>query len=87
MLVMVRGERIWRFPTHLNLNQPHLAAFRMKLSNPLSSWKARHNAVNGNGASSSSAEKHEGYDDSPLPRLTWTSFSMGILVSMVLFSY
>ena len=27
-------------------------------------------------------EKHPGYDDSPVPRITWASLTMGVLVSM-----
>ncbi|KAF2502458.1 MFS monosaccharide transporter-like protein [Lophium mytilinum] len=54
----------------------------MKISNPMTGWKARHNnAVDHNGETRH-IEKHEGYDDSPLPRLTWASFNMGVLVSM-----
>ncbi len=29
-------------------------------------------------------KEHGGYDDSSIPRLTWASFFMGILVSMVI---
>ncbi|KAF2817144.1 MFS monosaccharide transporter-like protein [Mytilinidion resinicola] len=54
----------------------------MKVSNPLTSWKARHNTATDHNGTTQHIEKHEGYDDSPLPRLTWASFNMGILVSM-----
>jgi len=54
----------------------------MKVSNPLAGWKARHNTAVDRNGDTEQIQKHEGYDDSPLPRLTWASFNMGVLVSM-----
>lgn len=54
----------------------------MKISNPLTGWKARHNTALDRNGNAPEIQKHEGYDDTPLPRLTWASFSMGVLVSM-----
>jgi SP family sugar:H+ symporter-like MFS transporter len=50
----------------------------MKLSNPIKNWRRRGSVEQ----SPRSVGQHEGYDTSPLPRLTWVGFSMGILVSM-----
>ncbi|KAL5390798.1 hypothetical protein PMIN06_008309 [Paraphaeosphaeria minitans] len=50
----------------------------MKLSNPINNWRRRNSVEQ----SSRWVGQHEGYDTSPLPRLTMVGFSMGILVSM-----
>ena len=46
---------------------------KSKLTNPIKDWRRR---------SSVDVGEHEGYDDTPLPRLTWKGFWMGMLVSM-----
>ncbi|KAF1849252.1 siderophore iron transporter mirC [Cucurbitaria berberidis CBS 394.84] len=51
----------------------------MKLSNPIH-W--RRSEASEPEHTSSWVGKHEGYDNTPLPRLTWKGFWMGILVSM-----
>ncbi|OAK95394.1 siderophore iron transporter mirC, partial [Phaeosphaeriaceae sp. SRC1lsM3a] len=51
---------------------------KMKISNPIKSWRER--ASNEHG--SRFVGEHAGYDTTPLPRLTWKGFWMGILVSM-----
>jgi SP family sugar:H+ symporter-like MFS transporter len=50
----------------------------MKLTTPITKWRRR-NPVE---QSSRYVGEHAGYDTTPLPRLTWKGFSMGILVSM-----
>jgi len=52
----------------------------MKITNPLNKWReSRRASVE---PSSRYAGEHAGYDTTPLPRLTWKGFSMGVLVSM-----
>lgn len=46
--------------------------------NPMKEWRRR-NSVE---YSSRWIGEHAGYDNTPLPRLTWKAFGMGILVSM-----
>ncbi|CAN9170491.1 unnamed protein product [Alternaria alternata] len=46
---------------------------KSKLTNPIKDWRRR---------SSVDVGEHEGYDNTPLPRLTWKGFWMGMLVSM-----
>lgn len=51
----------------------------MKFSRtPVTDWRRRNSVEN----TSRWQGEHAGYDTRPLPRLTWVSFSMGILVSM-----
>ncbi|PSN59445.1 MFS monosaccharide transporter-like protein [Corynespora cassiicola Philippines] len=50
----------------------------MKLSNPIAEWRRRNSVEH----TSRWVGEHEGYDTRPLPRLTWVSVSMGVLVSM-----
>ncbi|KAF2026439.1 siderophore iron transporter mirC [Setomelanomma holmii] len=50
----------------------------MKITNPLTRWKENHSVEK----STRWVGEHEGYDTTPLPRLTWKGFWMGILVSM-----
>lgn len=50
----------------------------MKFSNPIGEWRRRNSVEH----SSRWVGEHAGYDNTPLPRLTWKGFWMGILVSM-----
>ncbi|ORY08993.1 MFS monosaccharide transporter-like protein [Clohesyomyces aquaticus] len=50
----------------------------MKFNNPINQWTHRKSVED----TSRWVGKHEGYDTTPLPRLTWISFVMGILISM-----
>ncbi|CAO2652095.1 Nn.00g003780.m01.CDS01 [Neocucurbitaria sp. VM-36] len=50
----------------------------MKLTNPIRQWRNRGSVEQ----SSRWVGEHEGYDNTPLPRLTWKGFWMAILVSM-----
>lgn len=50
----------------------------MKFSNPIADWRRRNSVEH----TSRWVGQHEGFDTTPLPRLTMVSFSMGILVSM-----
>ena len=46
---------------------------KSKLAKPIKDWRRRNSVDVG---------EHEGYDNTPLPRLTWKGFWMGMLVSM-----
>ncbi|KAH7132150.1 MFS monosaccharide transporter-like protein [Dendryphion nanum] len=50
----------------------------MTFSNPIAKWRRRNSVEH----SSRWVGHHEGYDTTPLPRLTMVTFSMGILISM-----
>lgn len=50
----------------------------MKLTNPLRQWRKK----DSDEQRSEWVGEHAVYDNSPLPRLTWKGFWMGILVSM-----
>jgi hypothetical protein len=50
----------------------------MKITNPLKRWRGNGDVEH----SSRYVGEHAGYDTTPLPRLTWKGFWMGILVSM-----
>ncbi|KAH3951644.1 hypothetical protein HBI56_079550 [Parastagonospora nodorum] len=51
---------------------------KLKISNPLNRWREDKPAAH----NSRYVGEHAGYDTTPLPRLTWKGFWMGILVSM-----
>lgn len=50
----------------------------MKLPNPIRDWRRKSSVEQ----TSQNVGEHAGYDSTPLPRLTWKSFWMGMLVSM-----
>ncbi|KAI8943257.1 hypothetical protein NX059_001279 [Plenodomus lindquistii] len=51
---------------------------KIKMTNPVTEWRRRSSVEH----TSRWVGEHEGYDNTPLPRLTWKGFWMGILVSM-----
>jgi hypothetical protein len=51
---------------------------KMKLPNPIKDWRRRGSVEQ----TSRYFGEHAGYDNTPLPRLTWKGFWMGMLVSM-----
>ncbi|KAF2122876.1 MFS monosaccharide transporter-like protein [Lophiotrema nucula] len=50
----------------------------VQFKNPIKDWRRRNSVEH----TSRWVGQHEGFDTTPLPRLTWASISMGILVSM-----